>query len=249
MLALGRMTDLPGPLVTASSINPHVQHLQVQQARLCAWVVMNVMSTPAQSPVQNTCWKRVLIRHTFVAGASSTSAAAITQTARFKSKSYSNFCTRLPVIALQQNTNMTAELDAAMGRVGLPSNYAKDAEKQAELANGTVFNCYRSSQRPIPLALLYPVFDGFCLRFASPGSISVRDSLFCLELCQEMQRFVSKEIKREQTFGTLFREYLKGQLSSDMALTHQTRGKSIVDIQLQVKVGTQQGTASHITGE
>lgn len=88
---------------------------------------------------------------------------------------------------------MTAELDVAMGRVGLPSNYAKDIEKQAELANGTVFNCYRSSQRPIPLALLYPEFDEFCLRCATSAGISVRDSLFCLELCQEMQRFVSKE--------------------------------------------------------
>jgi len=210
---------------------------------------MNVMSTPAQSPLQNKCWKRVLIRHTFVAGAPSTSAAALTQTARFRGKSYSNFCTRLLVIALQQITNMTAELDAAMGRVGLPSNYAKDIEKQAELANGTVFNCYRSSQRPIPLALLYPEFDEFCLRCATSAGISVRDSLFCLELCQEMQRFVSKEIKRERAFGTLFREYLQGQLSSDMAFTHQTRGKSIIDVQLQVKVGTKQGTESHINGE
>ena len=206
---------------------------------------MSVMSNPAQSPLQNQCWKQALIRHTSVAGDPSTSAAALTQTARFKGKFYSNFCTRLLVIALQQNTNMTAELDAAMGRVGLPSNYAKDIEKQAELANGTVFNCYRSSQRPIPLALLYPEFDEFCLRCANPASISVRDSLFCLELCQEMQRFVSKEIKRERTFGTLFREYLQGQLSSDMAFTHQTRGKSIVDIQLQVKVGSKQGRESH----
>lgn len=144
---------------------------------------------------------------------------------------------------------MTAELDAAMGRVGLPSNYAKDIEKQADLANGTVFNCYRSSRRPIPLALLYPEFDEFCLRCASPASISIRDSLFCLELCQEMQRFVSKEIKRERTFGMLFREYLQGQLSSDMAITHQTRGKSIVDIQLQVKVGSKQGIETHINDE
>ena len=197
---------------------------------------MTVISTPSQSPLQNECWKRALIRHTSVAGAPSASADALTQTARFKGKSYSNFCSKLLVIALQQNTNMIAELDAAMGRVGLPSNYAKDIERQAQLANGTVFNCYRSSQRPIPLALLYPEFDDFCLRCASPASISVRDSLFCLELCQEMQRFVSKEIKREQTFGTLFREYLQGQLSSDMAFTHQIRGQSIVDIQLQVKV-------------
>ena len=191
----------------------------------------------------------MLIRHTFVAGAPSTSDVALTQTKRFKGKFYSSFCTRLLVIALQPKTNMIAELDAAMGRVGLPSNYAKDIEKQAELANGTVFNCYRSSQRPIPLALLYPEFDEFCLRCASPAGISVRDSLFCLELCQEMQHFVSKEIKRERTFGTLFREYLQGQLSSDMAFTHQTRGKSIIDIQLQVKVGTKQGTESHINGE
>ena len=124
----------------------------------------------------------VLIRHTFVTGAPSTSATALTQTARFRGKSCSNFCIRLHVIPLPHNTNTTAELDAAMGRVGLPSNYAKDIEKQAELANGTVFNCYRSSQRPIPLALLYPEFDEFCLRSASTTGISVRDSLFCLEL-------------------------------------------------------------------
>ena len=136
---------------------------------------------------------------------------------------------------------MTAELDAAMGQVGLPSTYAKDIDKQAELANGTMFNCYRSGQRPIPLALLYPEFDEVCLRCASPANMLVTDSLFCLKLCQEMQRFASKEIKRERTFGTLFREYLQGQLSSDMTFTHQTRGKSIIDVQLQVKVGTKQG--------
>ena len=48
----------------------------------------------------------------------------------------------LLAIALQKNMNMAAELDAAMGRVGLPFTYAKDIEKQAELANGTVFDCY-----------------------------------------------------------------------------------------------------------
>lgn len=195
------------------------------------------------------CWKRALIRHTSVVGAPSTTAAGLTQTARFKGESHSNICTTLLVIALQQNTNMTAELDAAMGRVGLPSNYAKDMEKQADLANGTVFNCYRSRQRPIPLALLYPEFDEFCLRCASPASISIRDSLFCLELCQEMQRFGSKETKRGRTFGTLFREYLQGHLSSDMAITHQTRGTSIVNIQLQVKVGSKQGIETHINDD
>ena len=73
--------------------------------------------------------------------------------------------------------------------------------------------------------------------------------MFCLELCQEMQHFVSKEIKRERTIGTIFHEYLQGQLSSDMAFTHQTRGKSTIDIQLQVKVGTKQGTESQINVE
>lgn len=136
---------------------------------------------------------------------------------------------------------LIAELDIAVGLVGVPSNYAKDIDKQAELANGTVFNCYRSSQRPLPMGLLYPMFDEFCLRYASPAGISIRDTLFCLELCQEMQRFVSKEIKRERAFGNLFREYLQGQLSPDIVLTHQTRGRSIVDIQLQTKVGTRKG--------
>ena len=138
--------------------------------------------------------------------------------------------------------SLIAELDIAVGLVGLPSNYAKDIEKQADLANGTVFNCYRSSQRPLPLALLYPEFDYFSLRCASPAGMSIRDTLFCLELCQEMQCFMSKETKRELTFGNLFREYLQGQLSPDIALTHQTRGKSIIDIQLQTKVGIRKGT-------
>ena len=141
-------------------------------------------------------------------------------------------------MTLGQNATLIAELDIAVGLVGLPSNYAKDIERQAELANGTVFNCYRSGQRPVPLALMYPEFDEFCLRCASPACVTVRDSLFCLELCQKMQHFVSKEIKRERAFGSLFREYLQGQLSSNFSMTHQTRGKSIIDIQLQVKVGT-----------
>ena len=131
-----------------------------------------------------------------------------------------------------------SELDIAVGLVGLPSHYAQDIERQAELVNGTVFNCYRSGQRPVPLALLYPEFDDFRLRCASPACMTVRDSLFCVELCQKMQNFVSKDIKRERAFGTLFREYLHGQLSSNINMTHQTRGKSIIDIQLQVKVGT-----------
>jgi len=139
---------------------------------------------------------------------------------------------------LGQIATLIAELDIAVGLVGLPSNYAKDIERQAELANGTVFKCYRSGQRPVPLALLYPEFDDFCLRCASPACMTVRDSLFCVELCQKMQPFVSKEIKRERAFGTLFREYLQGQLSSNINMTHQTRGKSIINIQLQVKVGT-----------
>lgn len=90
----------------------------------------------------------------------------------------------LLVMALWRNVSLIAELDIAVGLVGLPSNYAKDIVKQADLANGTVFNCYRSSQRPLPLALLYPEFDYFSLRCASPAGMSIRDTLFCLELCQ-----------------------------------------------------------------
>ena len=90
---------------------------------------------------------------------------------------------------------------------------------------------------PVPLALMYPEFDDLCVRCASPACMTVRDSLICVELCQKMQHFVSKEIKRGRAFGTLFCEYLRGQLSSNISMTHQTRGQSIIDIQLQVKVG------------
>ncbi|KAL3158975.1 hypothetical protein ABBQ32_011373 [Trebouxia sp. C0010 RCD-2024] len=143
-------------------------------------------------------------------------------------------------------TQRLRKLNIAVGLVGPPSNYAKDVERQAELANGTVFNCYRSGQRPVPLALMYPEFDDFCLRCASTACMTVRDSLFCLELCQKMQHFVSKEIKRELAFGSLFREYLQGQLSSNFSMTHQTRGKSIIDVQLQVKVANHLVTVVYI---
>lgn len=135
-------------------------------------------------------------------------------------------------MTLGKKATLMAELDIAVGLVGLPSNYAKDIEGQAELANGTVSNCYRLGQRPVPLALMDPdhEFDNFCVRCASPACMTVRDSLFCVELCQKMQHFVSKEIKRERASGTLFCEYLRGQLSSNISMTHQTRGQSIIDI-------------------
>ena len=162
--------------------------------------------------------------------------------------SFAACLTSLLVITLGQTATLIAELDIAMGLVGLPSNYAKDMKRQAELANGTVFNCYRSGQWPVPLALLYPEFDDFCLRCASPACMTVRDGMFCAELCQKMQHFSSREMKRELAFGTLFREYLQGQLPSDISMTHQTRGKNIFDIQLQVKVGIGHTSAMHAKG-
>lgn len=128
-----------------------------------------------------------------------------------------------------------AGLADAMSRIDTPSSYAKSIERQAELATGKVFNCYRSSQRPIPLALLYPFFDTFFWNASDTADLQQRDTLFTLELCQKMQGFVGKESRRELDFGTLFRDYLQGILPATK-IKHQIKGKSIIDIQLQVQV-------------
>ncbi len=144
---------------------------------------------------------------------------------------------------------LDAELDVAMGLVGLPSNYAKDIERQGRLAIGKVFNCYRSTQLPIPLPLLYGEFEDFCLRCASTAETPLRTALFTMELCHEMQCFASKEIRRELAFGRLIREYLTGRLSDVLTMTHQTRGESIIDIRLQVKVGANIEARMHTCSE
>ena len=64
-----------------------------------------------------------------------------------------------------------------------------------------------------------------------------------------MQYFASKEIKRKLAFGKLIREYLQGQLSDVLTLTHQTRGESIIDIRLQVQVGANKGGGMHMRNE
>jgi len=120
--------------------------------------------------------------------------------------------------------------------IGSPSDYANQIAKQADLATGKVFNCYRPKQRPIPLALLYPFFADFCSRMSSTASPMTRDILFTTELCQTMQGFASVEKHRELSFGKLFRQYLQGILSPTVHLKHQMRGQSIVDIRLQAKV-------------
>ncbi len=120
--------------------------------------------------------------------------------------------------------------------IGSPSDYANQIAKQADLATGKVFSCYRSKHRPIPLALLYPCFADFCLRTSSTASPMTRDILFTTELCQAMQGFASVQKHRELSFGKLFREYLQGILSPTVHLKHQMRGQSIVDIRLQAKV-------------
>ena len=122
-----------------------------------------------------------------------------------------------------------------MLRIDTPSSYAKSIQRQGELATGKVFNCYRSSQRPIPLALLYPFFDTFCWNASDTTNLQQMEILFTLELCQKMQGFVGKESCRELDFGTLIRDYLQGILPATK-IKHQIKGKSIVDIQLQVKV-------------
>ena len=132
--------------------------------------------------------------------------------------------------AVCSNRALIAGLDRAVGLVGLPSNYAKDIERQGKLACGEVFNCYRSTKLPIPLSLLCGEFEDFRLRCASIAEIPLRTILFTQEMCHEMQFFAIKEINRGLAFGKLVREYLKGHLSDKLTLTHQIRGKSIINI-------------------
>ena len=130
--------------------------------------------------------------------------------------------------------------------VGSPSDYANQIDKQADLATGKVFNCYRSKQWSIPLALLYPFFADFCSRTSNTSGLMTRDILFTTELCQTMKDFASHGSHvgiiwdhRELSFGKLFREYLQGMLSDEeptVHLKHQMRGQSIIDIRLQAKV-------------
>lgn len=114
-----------------------------------------------------------------------------------------------------------AELADCLLRIGTPSNYAINIERQAGITTGKIFNCYRSSQRPIPLALLCSFFDMFCWTASDTTDLQQRDMLFTLELCQKMQAFTGKESCREQDFGKLFREYLEGILPA-IQIKHQT---------------------------
>jgi hypothetical protein len=68
---------------------------------------------------------------------------------------------RLTLLALCSNRVLVEGLDVAMGLVGLPSNYANDNDRQGRLAGEKVFNCYRCTQLPIPLPLLYGEFEDF----------------------------------------------------------------------------------------
>ena len=122
-----------------------------------------------------------------------------------------------------------------MSRIDTPSSYAKGIERQAVLATGKVFNCYRSSQRPIPLALLYPFFDTFCWNVSDTADLQQRDTVFTLELCQKVQGFVRKESRRGIDFGTLFCDYLQGILPATK-IKHQINGKSIINVQLEDQV-------------
>ncbi len=122
-------------------------------------------------------------------------------------------------MALCFNRVLTAELDVAVGLVGLPFNYAKDIERQGRLAVGSVFNCYRSAQLPIPLPLLYHEFEDFCLRCIGTAEIPVRTSLFTLEWCNKMQHFDPKEIHRLLAIAKLVHEYLNGHLSGMLTLS------------------------------
>ncbi|KAL3155473.1 hypothetical protein ABBQ38_011028 [Trebouxia sp. C0009 RCD-2024] len=137
-------------------------------------------------------------------------------------------------------------LTDAMMLIGSPSYYANQIVKQADLATGKVFNCYRSEQRPVPLALCYPFFADFCSRMSSTASLMTRDLLFIKDLCQAMQGFASAEKQRELSFGKLFRQYLQGMLSPTVELKHQTRGQSIVDIRLQAEISDQVVTLVHV---
>lgn len=80
-------------------------------------------------------------------------------------------------------TERTKQLDLAMGLVGLPSSYAKDIERQGKLASGKVCNCYRSTELPIPLSLLYSQFEQLRLRCASTAEIPLRSPRRCAMKC------------------------------------------------------------------
>ncbi|DBA87303.1 TPA: hypothetical protein ACH3X1_004361 [Trebouxia sp. C0004] len=74
----------------------------------------------------------------------------------------------------------------------------------------------------------------------------MRTTLFTLDLCETIWKFTSKEIKREHAFGKLICEFLRGQLSDVLTLTHQLRGESITDIRLQVEMAGQLVTLVYI---
>lgn len=149
-------------------------------------------------------------------------------------RNFGSFCALQWGFAPVVNHLWIAELADAMCRVGTPSSYSKSIERQAELATGKVFSCYRSSPRPIPLALLYPFFDTFCWNASDTADLQPRETLFTMELCQKMQGCVGEGSDREIYFGTLIRDYLQGILPAKMK--HRIKGKSIIDIQLQVQV-------------
>ena len=139
-------------------------------------------------------------------------------------------------VALAVSFVWIAELADAMMRIVTPSSYAKSIERQAELATGEVFNCYRSSRCPIPLALLYPFFDTFRWSASDTADLQCRDMLFTLEVCQEMRGFTGTAARRATAFATLVRDYLQGIIDIPGKLKHQIRGTGIIDIQLHVQV-------------
>ena len=72
--------------------------------------------------------------------------------------------------------------------MGWPSGYASSYKKQAALhKDGKKLNCWRSPERPLPLALLYTFLGRFsqaCLNTARPRE---QAKLFVLELCEEVR--------------------------------------------------------------
>ena len=70
--------------------------------------------------------------------------------------------------------------------------------------------------------------------------LSARHLAWCLHSdhwLPQMRHFARKEDHREKTFGRLIKQWLMGMLPKDIQLQHQTRGESVVDVQLRVEVG------------
>ena len=125
------------------------------------------------------------------------------ETEHSKRKFCSTYLSKLQLLvtSLGQIVTLIAEFDIVVGLVGPPSIYAKDACRVGQWDSLQLLSIWTAAYST---GSDVPEFDNTCLRCASPACMTVRDSLFCIELCQKMQHVVSKETKREHAFGTLY---------------------------------------------